>query len=154
MYGTAAGCNIPMIFHGSIVLLLSQFAGYAFLWAINTSNKSLQPPQHESAKVNQWRMAHSACSAGAVFLIALGPVVPHLRLTAPTAGFLVDALIVSTYAFCLGTIVAGISGNRGTRLRLPWSNLITTLLYLVGALGSTISGLVLMYGATLAYLAP
>jgi hypothetical protein len=150
MYGTAAACNIPLIFHGSIVLLVSQIAGYAFLFAINTSPK---PPQQESPKVGMWRMSHSACSVGAVFLIALGPVVPHLDLTPPAAAFLVGALIVSTYALCVGTVVAGISGHRGTRLRLPWSNLITTVLYLIGALGSTISGIVLMYGVTRAYLA-
>jgi hypothetical protein len=146
MQGTAATCNIPLIVHGSIILLLSQGAGYAFLFAINTASQ-------ESTKTGMWRMSHAACSAGAVFLIALGPVVPHLHLTPSAAAFLVHALIVSTYALCLGTVVAGISGHRGTRFRLPWSNLITCVLYLVGALGSSLAGLVLLYGAARAHLA-
>jgi hypothetical protein len=138
---------MELVFHGAIVLLLSQLAGYALLFAINA-------PQQDATKLGMWRMSHAACSAGAVFLIALGPVVSHLLLTPGQAALLVHSLVVSTYGLTLGTVVAGISGHRGTRLRRPWSNMIAAVLYVVGVLGSTISGGLLMYGAARAYLAP
>ena len=144
---SAGTCNLELVFHGAVILIVSQIAGFALLFAINAR-------QDASAKVALWRMSHSACSAGAVFLIALAPVVSHLRLSPPVAAFVVDALVVSTYGLCLGTVVAGASGHRGTRLRGPWPNLIACVFYLVGVLGSTVSGLLLLYGAARAYLSP
>ena len=138
-------CNMALVLHGVIVLLLSQLAGYAFFRAINAGDEA-------AARTGMWRMSHAACSAGAVLLIALGPVVPHLRLTSLPEALLVATLIGATYALCLGTVVAAVSGHRGTRPRGPWSNLVVYILYLLGALGSTVSGVVLLYGAARAYL--
>jgi len=137
------GCNLALVFHGAVILLLSQIAGYAFFRAINTR------PQETIA---MWRMSHAATSAGAVFLIALGPVVPHLRVTPALSVLLVSSLIVSTYALCLGTVLAAATGRRGTRPELPWPNLITYLLYVVGAIGSTVGGVVLLFAAARMYL--
>jgi hypothetical protein len=138
---------MELVLHGTIVLLLSQVAGYAFFRAIHRST------QQDSARAGMWRMSHAACSAGAVFLIALGPVVPHLRLAPFAAAFLVDTLVASTYALSLGTVIAGFSGHRGTERRLPWSNLATYVLYVLGALGSTIAAVMLLYASARAYLA-
>lgn len=146
MQAMEGACNIPLVLHGTIVLLLSQVAGYAFFRAIAGA-------QHEGPRTGMWRMSHAACSAGAVFLIALGPVVPHLSLVPLPAAVVVDALIASTYALCLGTLVAGWSGHRGVRPVGPWSNLAVYVLYLAGALGSTLSGLALLWGATRTYFA-
>lgn len=146
MQVTAGACNIPLVLHGTIVLLLSQVAGYAFF-------RALAGAEHDGARTGMWRMSHAACSAGAVFLIALGPVVPHLSFLPLPAAIVVDALIVSTYALCLGTVVAGWSGHRGIRPAGPWSNGAVYVLYVTGALGSTLSALALLWGATRAYLA-
>jgi hypothetical protein len=143
----AAACDLSLVLHGAIVLLLGQVAGYAFFWAINARD-----PQ--GREVGMWRMSHAACSAGAVLLIALAPVVPHLRLDPKLALVLTYSLIVSTHALCVGTVVAAWSGHRGTRLRGPMPNLAVYLLYIVGALGSTLSALVFAYGAAGAYFAP
>jgi hypothetical protein len=140
----SAGCHMAMVFHGAVILLLSQLVGYAFFRAINK-----QKPEATA----MWRMSHAASSAGAVFLIALAPVVPHLRLGPATGWLLVGSLIGSTYAMCLGTVVAAASGNRGTRPRLPWPNLLAYLLYMAGALGSTVAGLVFFIAAARTYLA-
>jgi hypothetical protein len=141
-----AVCNLALVFHGAVVLLLSQFAGYAFF-------RVLRGGEEANAKAAaMWRMSHSACSAAAVFLIALGPVVPHLHLTPIPVALLIDMLIVSTYAFCMGTVIAALSGHRGTRPARPWSNVAVYGLYVIGALCSTISGFVFLYGATRAYL--
>jgi len=139
-----SGCNMAMVFHGAIILLLSQLAGYAFFRAINKQSQE---------RTAMWRMSHAASSAGAVFLIALGPVVPHLHLTRLTGPVLVASLIFSTYALCLGTVVAAASGARGTRPRLPWPNLLAYALYVVGALGSSVAGLVLLFAAAKPYFA-
>jgi hypothetical protein len=143
----AAACDLSLVLHGAILLLLSQVAGYAFFRAINRSD-----PQ--SPAVGMWRMSHAACSAGAVLLIALGPVAPHLRLRAELAMLLDYALIVSSYGLCVGTVVAASSGHRGTRLRGPAANVAVYVLYIVGALGSTLSALVFAWGAASAYFAP
>src|SRR5262249_52125583 len=99
-----APCNVSPVLHGAIVLLLGHGAGYASFRAIALS------PQ-DTTKIGMWRMSHSATSMGAVFLIALGPVVPHLSMSPPLAGFLVTTLIASTYALCLGTVAASVSGH-------------------------------------------
>ena len=54
----------------------------------------------------------------------------------------------------LHTIVAGISGHRGTERSKPWPNALVYGLYVVGAVGSTVGGVLLLYGATQAYFAP
>jgi hypothetical protein len=143
----AATCDLTLVLHGALVLLLAQFTGYAFFRAINACD--LPGPE-----VGMWRMSHAACSAGAVLLIALGPVVPHLRL-GPTPGVLLRyALIMSTHALCVGTVVAAWSGHRGTRPRGPMSNFTAYVLYLIGAIGSTVSALIFAYGAAVTYFGP
>jgi hypothetical protein len=140
MPATQTACNLTLVVHGAIVLLLAQLAGYVFFRAINAS------PQ-DAVRTGMWRMSHSASSMGAVFLIALAPVAPHLALPPPLDRVLVAGVIASTYALCLGTLVAGFTGHRGTRARPPWPNVLVYLLYLAGALGSTVTGIVLLYGA-------
>lgn len=146
MQDATTACNVALVLHGAIVLLLAQLAGFVLFRAINAS------PQ-DATRTGMWRMSHSATSMGAVFLVALGPVVPHLRLAPPLGAFLVTALIGSTYALCLGTIAAGFTGHRGTRARGPSANVLVYFLYVVGALGSTVAGIVLLVGAARAYFA-
>ncbi|HEY3815892.1 MAG TPA: hypothetical protein VGL81_01915 [Polyangiaceae bacterium] len=147
MQDTAAACNLALVLHGAIVLLLGQAAGYAFFRAINAS------PQ-DAARIGMWRMSHAATSMGAVLLLALAPVVPRLDAASGLSAFLVAVLIASTYALSLGTIAAGFSGHRGTTAKGPWSNVLVYGLYLAGALGSTAGGLVLLYVAARSYLRP
>jgi hypothetical protein len=146
MQDPVSACNLPLVLHGAIVLLLGQLAGYVFFRVIHAS------PQ-DATRVGMWRMSHSATTVGAVFLIALAPVVPHLHLAPPAASFLVATLVASTYALCLGTLAAALSGHRGTSGRKPWSNVLVYVLYVAGAVGSTAAGLVLLYGAAGACLA-
>ena len=141
-----AACDIPLVLHGAIVLLLGQVAGYLFFRALRASP--------DGARAGMWRMSHAACSAGAVLLLAMAPVVPHLRLAPLSAIAVVDTAVVSTYALCGGTLVAAFSGQRGLRPRPPLSNQVVYLLYVVGALSSTVSALALFAAALRAYLAP
>lgn len=147
MRETLAACNLALVLHGAIILLVGQGAGYAFFRAINASAQ-------DATRAGMWRMSHSATSMGAVFLIALAPVVPHLDLAPGLGRFLVAVMIASTYALCLGTVAAALSGQRGTRARGSGSNAVVYALYLAGALGSTVGGLVLLYGAARSYLGP
>ena len=147
MQDAAAACNLALVLHGAIVLLLGQGAGYAFFRTINAS------PQ-DATRTGMWRMSHAATSAGAVLLFALAPIVPRLDIAPGLSGFLVAVLIASTYALSLGTIAAALTGHRGTSARRPASNVLVYGLYLAGALGSTAGGLVLLYGAARSYLAP
>jgi hypothetical protein len=138
-------CDLSLVFHGAIVLIVSQLAGYAFFRALRAGEKA-------SARAALWRMSHSACSAGAVFLIALAPVVPHLRLDSLPNAILVRSLVFSTYALCIGTVIAAASGQRGTRPGQSVASIAVYGLYVIGALGSTLGAIILLYGATRAYL--
>jgi hypothetical protein len=140
MQPPVTACNMQLVLHGAIVLLLGQLAGYVFFRAIHAAPEN-------ATRTGMWRMSHAATTMGAVFLIALAPVVPHLRLSSGAATFLVIALIASTYALCVGTVVAALSGQRGTRPRGPSANVVVYVLYVAGALGSTAAGVVLLYGA-------
>ena len=136
--------DLLLILHGCIILLISQVAGYAFFFALR--GKKPEVPGERTA-AERWRMSHAACSAGAVFLLVLGPIAPHLRLEAAAARWLDGLLIVSTYGLCLGTVVAGFSGHRGMTPRGPWPAVLANIFYIIGVLGSTAGGLLLMYGA-------
>lgn len=133
--------NLALIVHGALVLVLAQAIGFAFFRSI----------QRDTA-VQLWRMSHAATSAGAVFLIALGPVLPHLVLAPVPEALVADALIGSTYLLAAGTIVAAASGQRGTSARPPWPNRIVFVLYVAGAIISTLAALALLFGSVRAYL--
>lgn len=138
-------CDMALVLHGSILLLLSQVAGFAYFRVI----RAQCPPEPAAG---MWRMSHAATSAGALLLIALGPVVPQLLLSPATRTLLVAAMIVSSYALGLGTVLAAASGHRGTRPGLPWANLSVYVLYVVGALVSTLGALLLCFAAARTYL--
>jgi hypothetical protein len=135
-----AACNLALVVHGIVVLLIGQLAGVAFFRAINAS------PERDGA-VQMWRMSHAASTAGAVFLIALAPVVPHLAFAPIPASLVVSTTIVSSYLLSAGTVVAAFSGHRGTQPRQPWPNLAVYAMYVAGAIGSTLSAASLLYGA-------
>jgi hypothetical protein len=141
-----ATCSMPLVLHGAVVLVVSQITGYAFF-------RALRGAERGDAKAERWRMSHAACSAGAVLLFALAPIVPRLRLAQAASTVLVASLVASTYAFSLGTVVAGVSGQRGLRAGGPSPNVAVYALYLAGALGSTLAALLLLYGAARAYVA-
>ena len=125
-------CDLTFVLHGGIILMLSQLAGFAFARAIRSGNS------------DRWRMSHAACSAGGISLVALAPVVPHLAVDA--TGFAV-AWIGSTYALCVGTVIAALSGHRGIESGPPLVNRAVYALYLIGAFGTTVATAALIYGA-------
>jgi hypothetical protein len=88
-------------------------------------------------------MSHAATSMGVVLLLALAPVVPHLRL-APFA----TALLVTTLIVC-----RDLRASRNTPAR-PWPNVLVYGLYVVGAGLSTAAGVRLHNGAPHAYFTP
>ncbi len=135
-------CDLSLVFHGAVVLALGQLGGFAFFRAIRRAP--------DDPGTGRWRMSHAACSAGAVLLIALGPVAPHLALGPTGSALFAGSSIASTYAMCVGTIVAAASGGRGTDARGPWTNRVVYGLYVLGAFGSTLAASLLLYGAAAA----
>jgi hypothetical protein len=125
-------CDLRFVLHGGIILMLSQLAGLAFARAIRNGNS------------DRWRMSHAACSAGGILLVAVAPVAPHLAIDKTLFAI---AWIGSTYALCVGTVVAAISGHRGIASSAPLMNRLVYALYLIGALGTTVATIALIYGA-------
>ena len=118
--------SVALVVHGCVVLLLGQAIGFVFFRAIERPSAAL------------WRMSHAATSAGAVFLLALAPIVPRLALSPLPERVVVFATIASTYALVSGTVVAAIAGRR---------NQAVLGCYVLGALGSTLAASALLYGA-------
>jgi hypothetical protein len=135
--------SFALVFHGAVVLLLGQAAGYAFFRALKRAE--------DGAAAARWRMSHSACSVAALVLLALGPVVPQLGLDPVALQALTWTLIGSTWALCLGTVVAAASGQRGIERRGPVWNRVVWVLYVVGAAGSTVGGVALVIGVAYAW---
>jgi hypothetical protein len=121
--------SLVLAVHGCVVLLIAQGVGFAFFRVIETA----APPT-----VQLWRMSHAAASAGAVFLIALAPVVPHLAFAPLPEPGVVTTTIGSTYLLVAGTVVAAAAGKR---------NRAVLVCYVLGAIGSTLAAVALLYGA-------
>jgi hypothetical protein len=94
-----------LIFHASIVLLLGLLFGAPYAKAIKR-NAAAQV-------VNSWRVAHLSIPIGATLMLAVAAILGHLEVSDGLKWTLASLLIVSSYAFCLSTPLAAITGDRG-----------------------------------------
>lgn len=130
-----------LVFHASIVLLLGLLFGAPYARAI----KRKAPAQI----VNSWRVAHQSLPLGATLMLAVAGVMGYLQVASTVKWVLAVALIVSSYAFCVSTPLAAITGDRGLG---AGSKGLARLVYLgnmVGALASLIAAVLLLYSALL-----
>jgi hypothetical protein len=128
-----------LILHGSIVLLVGFLSG-AGLGSAVVRGKS-------EATMRAWRVAHSGIVMGGVLLLALGPVVPHLRLGASALALLVWSFVVSAYAFAVVLPVGAHYGYRGLSPAPPFLNRVVYAGNMIGAAGSLVAALLLVWGA-------
>jgi hypothetical protein len=128
-----------LILHGGIVLLVGLLSGAGFGSAVVRGRSE--------AAVRAWRVAHSGIVMGGVLLLALAPVVPHLRLGAPALALLVWSFVVSAYAFAVVLPLGAHYGQRGLSSGPPILNQLVYAGNIVGAAGSLVGALLLVWGA-------
>jgi hypothetical protein len=128
-----------LILHGGIVLLVGLLSGAGLGSAINRGKSE--------ATVRAWRVAHSGIVLGGVMLLALGPVMPHLRLGAAALTALVWSWVASSYAFAIVLPLGAHYGYRGLSGGPPFMNRVVYAGNIIGAAGSLVGTLLLVWGA-------
>ena len=94
-----------LAFHGAIVLLFGLLLGSPYARAIKRDAAA--------QIVNSWRVAHLSLPIGATLMLAVAALLSNMAAPMPLLWFITVSLIVSSYAFCVATPLAAISGQRG-----------------------------------------
>ena len=128
-----------LVLHGAVVLLLGLLFGAPYAKAI----KRNAPAQI----IHSWRVAHQSLPIGATLMFAVAAVMGSLQVGAAVKWLLAGSLIVSSYAFCISTPLAAVTGDRGLE---SGSKGLARLVYLgnmVGAATSLMAAVLLLYSA-------
>jgi hypothetical protein len=128
-----------LILHGGIVLLVGLLSGAGLGSAISRDRSE--------AALRAWRVAHSGIVMGGVLLLALAPVMPHLRLGAAALTTLVWSFVSSSYAFAIVLPLGAHYGHRGLSPAPPFLNRVVYAGNIIGAAGSLVGTLLLVWGA-------
>lgn len=131
--------QIRMLFHGAIALMIGLLAGIPMGQAITGG-------WGEDA-VRAWRVAHVGVVAGGLMLIAIAPALRFVTLPRRQAGWLVGALVISTYAAAIGLPLGAIVSVRGLEPGHSVANTVVFLLNTVLAVGSIVGTALLIHGA-------
>ena len=128
-----------LVFHGAIVLLFGLLLGAPYARAI----------KRDAAAhiVNSWRVAHLSLPVGATLMLAVAALLPLLAVAAQVKWIIALALIVSAYGFCVSTPLAAITGQRGLSSGGVGLGKLVYLGNLVGAWGSVVAAVALLYAA-------
>lgn len=132
-----------MIFHGTVVLIVGLFAGFAYGQAI--------VHKAEQRKVEAWRAAHTGLSAGGALIIVMGLAIRMWSESGAIAAVTAYSMIASGYGFSVAMTLAAYSGHRGFSMRGPISNWVAFYGHAVGVLGSVVGTLGFLYLAWLRY---
>ena len=127
-----------LFINGSVVLLVGLLSGVPMGLAI------IQ--KRGTEKVRAWRVAHSTLIMEGLMMIIVGLVVPALPLGESASGIVVWALVISAYGFVPALTIGAWKGYRGLT---PEPYGINTILYgshIIGASGSLVGVVVLIYG--------
>ncbi|BAY38416.1 hypothetical protein NIES2111_27630 [Nostoc sp. NIES-2111] len=129
---------IHLTLHGAIVLLIGLLSGIPYGTAI-THKKS-------EDIVRGWRVAHSGLSMGGTTMIAISAVLSNLELNPVLGAILVWSSVISGYGFCIALPYGAWMGHRGLTSEKPVQNKVVYTGNMIGAIGSLISTLVLVFG--------
>jgi hypothetical protein len=130
--------SLQLLFHGAIVLLIGLLSGIPYGSAI--TNKK------EEEVIRAWRVAHSGLSMGGTTMIAFAAAIDRLEISAVVLSILVWSSVISGYGFCLALPYGAWVGHRGLSLGQTIENKIVYLGNMVGATGSLVSTLALIFG--------
>jgi hypothetical protein len=135
---------IHLTLHGSIVLLIGLLSGVPYGTAI-TRKKS-------ENIVRGWRVSHSGLSMGGTTMIAISAVLSNLELNPVLEAILVWSSVISGYGFCIALPYGAWMGHRGLTSEEPVQNQVVYIGNMIGAIGSLISTLLLVFGCLITIL--
>jgi len=117
-----------LILHGATVLFIGLLCGIPFAVAAGSA--------WGEGAVRAWRVAHAGMVAVGVMLLAIGAILPRLRLGDRPAAMLVWSLAASAYSFTLGVLVAAFGDVRDLKAAGPALNGVVFVAYVAGTLGA------------------
>lgn len=128
-----------MIFHATVMLLVGLICGAPYGRAINR--------QQPASTIAAWRVAHASLPMGAALMIAIGAVQSSLKISSAVAWSMTWSFVISAYAFCVSLPLAAVVGHRGLSSEGPAKAKLVYLGNLVGAWGSMVGALLLLYAS-------
>ncbi len=128
---------IQLTLHGAIVLLVGLLTGIPYGYAITR--------KEDENKVRAWRVAHSGLAMGGTTMIAISAVLSNLKLDPIFNYTLVWSMVVSGYGFCIALPYGAWVGHRGLSIAGPSQNKVVYVGNIVGAIGSLIGTLILIF---------
>ena len=129
--------SLQLLFHGAIVILVGQLSGIPYGSAIKRKK--------DEEVVRGWRVAHSGLSMGGTTMIAFAGAITLLDINTIALSILVWSSVISGYGFCLALPYGAWVGHRGLSVGKTIENKIVYLGNMVGATGSLISTLTLIF---------
>ena len=130
--------SLQLLFHGAIVLLIGQLSGIPYGSAINQKK--------DEEVVRAWRVAHSGLSMGGTTMIAFAAAINLLDINTLALSVLVWSSVISGYGFCVALTYGAWVGHRGLSVGKTIENKIVYLGNMVGATGSLVSTVTLVFG--------
>ena len=119
-------------------MLIGQLSGIPYGSAINNKKNE--------EVIRAWRVAHSGLSMGGTTMIAFAAAIELLNINAIALGILVWSSVISGYGFCIALPYGAWVGHRGLAVGKTIENKIVYAGNIVGATGSLISILTLVFG--------
>jgi glucan phosphoethanolaminetransferase (alkaline phosphatase superfamily) len=128
-----------LIFSSALMLLIGLLAGAPYGNAINRD-----APAHI---VNAWRVAHASLPMGAALGLAMAVILSSLSVGWWCKALIVWPFILASAGFTFALLYGAMVGQRGLQRRAPFTNQLVYTGNIIGAAGSLISAIVLLYAA-------
>jgi hypothetical protein len=126
-----------LLFNGLIVILTGLLLGFPLRFAIVKKKEMI---------VNAWRVAHSVLVMDGLMMIIVGLAIPYLTLDRVSVWVLVWSLVASGYGFVVAFTIGAWKGTRGLTAKPFGLNTLLFGAHIIGALGSLIGVVILIYG--------
>ena len=128
-----------LLFHGSVVLLAGLLSGAPMGSAINK--------KRGEATIQAWRVSHSGLVMGGLMMLVIAVAIPNLSLTSTLISIMVWSLVISGYGFTVALPLGAWKGHRGLKPNPSGINRIVYGGNIIGAGGSLVGALLLLYGS-------
>ena len=128
-----------LLFHGAIVVTLGLLSGAPM-------GRAIVKKKGEDT-VRAWRVAHSGLVMAGLMMLVIAVIIPYLKVGQLATWVLVWSYIISGYGFAVALPIGAWRGHRGLTSKPPGINRVVYGGNMIGALGSLIGTLILIYGA-------
>ena len=127
-----------LIFHGAMITLIGLFSGLVY-WQTIIRNR-------RSEIIRGWQIAHVFLVIEGMFIATVGLIIPYLALSGLAVRILVWVIAISGYGFVWAFIGGAWKEYRGLTPKPYGLNTILFLGHFIGAGGSLIGIIMIIYG--------